>query len=225
MRFSPIDGLSPFRRLETDAPFSGTGGLANPLIGLPEPDLQAISPSEAQLQAAQAAPFAALYPDLPGSASVPIAYFTDIRCPNCRQVEAMLARLQAEDPALYLVTHEYPIFGAPSIAAARLILAAAQLGQAEALRRRLQRSRIVVDAASAVLLAEDLGIDADLYAQATAPEITEQLQVSRALAALFAFPGTPALVVGRTTVLGALAEDDLRQLIALEREERSWLGV
>ena len=39
---------------------------------------------------------------------------------------------------------------------------------------------------------------------------------NRALAARLGLSGTPALVVGRTIVSGAISEDDLERLIALE---------
>ena len=49
--------------------------------------------------------------------------------------------------------------------------------------------------------------------------VSRRLAESAALAGLFGFAGTPALVVGRTVVVGAIGEARLRALIARERRD------
>ncbi len=50
-------------------------------------------------------------------------------------------------------------------------------------------------------------------------EVTRELHTSATLVRRLAFPGTPALVVGRTIVVGTLRETTLRALIEIERAE------
>jgi predicted DsbA family dithiol-disulfide isomerase len=68
-------------------------------------------------------------------------------------------------------------------------------------------------------LAEDLGLDGARVRQDMQSDgVSETLARSRGLARAFAFPGTPALVVGRTVVVGLIGPRRLRALV--EQEER-----
>ena len=51
-------------------------------------------------------------------------------------------------------------------------------------------------------------------------EVVRELENSSALARVFAFVGTPALVIGRTVVQGQISDRMVREIIDLEREER-----
>jgi len=75
---------------------------------------------------------------------VPVAYFSDFRCPYCRVLERDLDTLFAEDPALRLVQHELPIFGPPSEFAARASVAAVRQGGQQELRRRFMRTPLAL---------------------------------------------------------------------------------
>ncbi|MEM6389777.1 MAG: DsbA family protein, partial [Pseudomonadota bacterium] len=189
-------------------------------LGLPpSPEMAALEPSDALSDTIRANPAAALFPG-PGSATgiLPIAYFTDIRCPICRQVERDLVTLLDEAGDLAMVTHEYPVFGAGSVAAARHILAAAGTGRGEALRQRLQLSAGLT-AVHLRRAAEAEGLDPEALARrAMSDDITVQLQTSWALGRLFGFAGTPALVIGRTAILGARPINVLRAVIDAERQ-------
>jgi protein-disulfide isomerase len=55
-------------------------------------------------------------------------------------------------------------------------------------------------------------------------EILLELENSAALASLFAFVGTPALVIGRTVVQGQISDKMIKKIIDLEREE-GWKSV
>ncbi len=79
---------------------------------------------------------------------VPIAYFSEFRCPYCRALERDLDTLLAEFPASFrLVQHELPIFGPPSELAARASVAAARQGKQQELRRRFMRTPLVAEEA------------------------------------------------------------------------------
>lgn len=216
----PVDGLPPFRRLD------GAAELSRPpvaLVGLDGDE----SDNAGRLHRAEALRddvCAALHGPAAQGPAVPLAVFSDIRCPQCRRLEETLAALIAADPdGLRIIRHELPIFGATSVLGARALVAAAaqdetRPGASEALRRRLMRAPVALDGQSLAALAEAAGLDAArLTRDMKTPATAAALQRSRALADLFAFPGTPATVIGRIVIEGAVPEATLRAVIAEER--------
>jgi protein-disulfide isomerase len=152
---------------------------------------------------------------------LPVTYFTDIRCPSCRQLEARLAALAA-DPAtrMRLTTREFPVFGPRSEAAARAIVAAAPFGAAERFRARLRTRPAPADRPGLRALAGSLGVDPDAYlASWQDPATLARLAEDRALARLIGLPGTPGLVVGRTVTVGVQPRDTLRHLMRVESQD------
>ncbi|MFW5881028.1 MAG: DsbA family protein, partial [Roseicyclus sp.] len=111
----------------------------------------------------------------------------------------------------------YPVFGARSEAAARVIRAAGTLGRAEEMRRHLQTRPSPDTAPGVAALAARMGLDQDALAAAWASEeVAARLREDRGLARLLGLPGTPGLVVGRTLVIGAPPRARLAALLALE---------
>lgn len=149
---------------------------------------------------------------------VPIAYFSDYRCPYCRVLSEHLAELEDERPEdVRIAWHEWPVFGEPSELAARAALAAKRQDAYAAFHERLMRSSFVPTPAYLRSLSEELGIDADrLLEDMQSPDIGREIGEARALAGIFGFPGTPGLVVGRTVVVGAIGEAELRALVDRE---------
>ena len=69
-------------------------------------------------------------------------------------------------------------------------------------------------------LAEQAGIDPDrLLQDMNSAGIEAEIEENKALAAVIGFPGTPGLVVGRTVVIGAIGDAELRSLIQRERAD------
>ena len=151
--------------------------------------------------------------DLP-SGVVPIAYFSEFRCPFCRALEQDLDKLLADDQAAYrLVQHELPIYGPASELAARASVAAARQGKQQDLRRRFMRTPLVANQSSILRVASDLGLDVEqLATDMASPEVQAELDQTRALADLFGFLGTPGLVIGRTVLNGAIPLSVLLQI-------------
>lgn len=147
-----------------------------------------------------------------GSGPVPVAYFTDYRCPYCRVLSGLLLA-RAEAGAIRLVVKEWAILGAGSRRAARVALAAHGAGAFVAVHERLMRSPFLPTEAYIAAMAEDLGLEATaLIAAAEAPATDAALERVAGLASRFGFRGTPGLVVGRIVTEGAL---DGRRLDAL----------
>jgi 2-hydroxychromene-2-carboxylate isomerase len=221
LEYFDIASLPPFRRLETGAQVS-TGPLASPaLIGLDAASSE--SGDEVALVAAmRAEPCAFLFPGWDG-AGVPIAYFSDFRCPWCRALEADLAVVLAgRDVALF--HHELPLFGPPSEVAARASIAAARQGGQDRLRERLLRARAVTDRAYVASVAGTLGLDpARLLDDMDEPKTGATLARTRAAARVLGLIGTPGLVIGRTVISGAVPAETLAQV--LDDEAASLPGV
>ncbi|ARE38666.1 27kDa outer membrane protein [Rhodovulum sp. P5] len=211
--FQPVPGLDGFRRIAR----GDVSAVSPVLIGL-DPDTGA--------EAVPAVP--GLREDLcrhlfgrPSRAAVPVAYFSDYHCRYCRVLTPLLVqRADGGGPPISITWHELPLLGASSRIAARAALAAGMQGGAAAWHARMIGSSLVPTPSYFRQVAEDLGLDgARLVTDLQRPEIDRQLGISRGLADLFGFPGTPALVVGRTAVLGRIEAHDLDRLIALEAEE------
>jgi len=155
---------------------------------------------------------------------VPVAFFSDYNCPNCELISEDLLEIEAEG-MVHLKYHEWPIFGAPSETSARAAIAAHQQGARRMFNRRLQRTSLVPTDAYLRELAEAAGINSEqLFADMASEATTHELRTSASLVRRFAFPGTPALVVGRTIVIGTIRTATLKSLIAAERIEGPPLG-
>lgn len=150
---------------------------------------------------------------------VPIASFSDYACPFCRVLTPRLQQLEAaSDGAIAIKWHELPLLGPASAQGARAALAAGLQGRYADMHARLIRAGFQPTAPYLREVAEDLDLDADrLLDDMDSPQISDALIDSQALAQLFRMVGTPALVVGRTLVQGAISAVDLDRLIAQER--------
>ncbi len=210
--FAPWPPMPGFRTIEGGGAVSG-GGAADVLAGI-EP--RETIPEEVA-EAVRADPCAALFPGEMPEGAVPAAYFTDHYCPYCRVLSDLLADV-APEAGLALSHHFTPVFGRASELAARAVLAGRAQGGFAALNDRLMATAIRVTPRSLARIAAEAGLDPDRLARDMAdPRIDRALVRSRALARLFGFPGTPALVVNRTVIVGRVEAATLRAVIAAER--------
>ena len=217
LSFRDIPGLPGFRALEAGGAVSGAQAV---FFGLdatpPDPEQMALR------ETLRAAPCAALFEGGRGpdgtETTVPMAYFTDYNCPNCRVLETRIAALEAEAPgAIRLIRHQLPLLGPASEAASRAALAAERQGKRAALHARLISTRLVSDRALIAAIAESAGLDAArLLRDMDAPEIDRHLARSAALADLFGFYGTPGAVLGRSAFMGAIPAATLAALVEAE---------
>lgn len=207
MELEPLPDIPGFRRLPGG---EVTRGVTDPLIGLDAAASVAPTPLDALCEDL-------FRKDVPRG--VPVAYFTDYFCPRCRGLSAILLD-RAAQAQIALTYHELPLISEGSEPAARMALAARNQGAYDVLHARLMRANFVPTEAYIRDLAESIGIDGNrLLADMASLETDAALRRSRALAARFRFFGTPALVVGRTAVLGQIETRRLDDLIALEAVE------
>jgi predicted DsbA family dithiol-disulfide isomerase len=153
------------------------------------------------------------------SGTVPVALFTDYRCPYCKILKPILEEVSEEDGNVPIRYHELPVFGAISAMSARAALAADMQGAYKPFADRLMGSPFVPSPAYLESVAEDLGLDPQrLQTDMESPEVSQRMAESSALSKLFGFRGTPSLLIGRTVVEGAISKRQIKDLIALERE-------
>ena len=206
LEFEPVAGVPGFRRI-AGGPISGGAAM---MVGIGGTDEQA--------QISDARLCDALFRPPPQPGIVPIAYFTDYRCVYCRQVSPMLARMEKAGD-VDVTWHDLPLLGEVSTIAARAAVAAGEQGAYHVFHDRLMGTPVVPTPPYLRELAGDAGIDADRLLQDMSSEKTDrQLNVTGALARRFGFIGTPALVIGRTAVLGGVDQRTVERLIDAERD-------
>jgi protein-disulfide isomerase len=153
-----------------------------------------------------------------GDGPVELALFSDYQCPYCR-VLSRLVLARAEAGAVRAVFKEWPVLGPGSVTGARLALAADAQGDFAAMHARLMRTAFIPTPDYAREVAADTGLDPDrLLADMQGEMPPAVFERVAALAGAFGFRGTPAMVVGRTVIEGAITEAQLDALIAAEAE-------
>ena len=106
-RYADIADLPPFRRLEGSGQ---TSGATPAFVGLDPPSEDA-DQRRARADVVRVDPCPALFGTDGTPGVVPIAYFSEFRCPYCRALERDLDTLLVEFPASFrFVQHELPIF-------------------------------------------------------------------------------------------------------------------
>jgi predicted DsbA family dithiol-disulfide isomerase len=148
-----------------------------------------------------------------------IAAFLDYRCPYCRTLADVLAKMHGAVRVLY---KEWPILGEPSVLAAHAALAAERQGKYLPFHLRLMDTRLVPTQALVESIAVDLGMNvAQLRNDMNMNATTRELRRTGELASSLGLIGTPAMVVGRTIVQGEISPVQLQRLIEDEARPQS----
>lgn len=217
LEFEPIERPAGFRQIKGGKTSTGF----NPLFGIEgglNEEMEEIV-AEVETRVCQT-----LYPSFSGEKSVvPVASFSDYYCPFCRLQTQRLAEMEAASQgSIKVYWHELPLLGEASISAAKAALAAQRQGAYVNFHKRLMRTAFQVTPQYIEALAKDLSIDQDqLVSDMESEAVFRNLQESSALAQIFGFIGTPAIVVGRTVVQGEISDGQLLRLIEQERNDRS----
>lgn len=163
---------------------------------------------------------AALYGGLDlQTGQVPMASFSDYYCPFCRVQTRKLAELTKARQDVAVAWHELPLLGENSTLAAKAALAANRQGAYVEFHDHLMKAPFIADLPYLRRLSEDIGVDFDtLIADMNSEDINNQLQDSAALSRVFAFVGTPALVIGRSVVQGQINDRGIEAIIEMESD-------
>jgi hypothetical protein len=122
LSFRPVPGLPGFRMLDGG---SATMPSASDVLffGLEVDPVETVSPAPTRAGLCDA-----LF-GLAAKAPLPVAFFSDPYCPNCRALEARLPDLGRN---AVVTTHQVPVLGPASEAASRALLAARTMGLGKA---------------------------------------------------------------------------------------------
>ena len=212
--FEPLDDPQGFRRIAAGE----TSGIHSPFFGLEAPDEQEQAIPE---EAVRADLCTGLFGNSPPAGVVPIASFSDYNCPFCRVLTERLSNLEERSGGGVRITwHEWPRLGPTSVSAARAALAADMQGAYATFHKRLMRGRFIATPKYLEILARDIGVDGDrLLADMESDAVSERLLTTETVARIFGFIGTPALVVGRTVIVGTVSENVIAALVEQERRD------
>ena len=166
-------------------------------------------------------------PDVPvaGNASgdITIVEYFDYNCPYCRKVEPELRQVVQDDGKVRLVLKDWPILGPVSVVAARMALACKFQDKYNEAHDALigVNSKLTEPRINELLTGAGIDLDRakrDLAANANA--IDTILARNNDQATAFGFRGTPAFIVGKFRVPGALTIAEFEQVIADARKAK-----
>lgn len=185
------------------------------------PQAQMASPDERARMKDALANDPALPSIAPQGYDATIVIFSDYQCPYCRKEHAELTRLLATDRKVRVVYRDWPIFGAASLEAARVAIAARYQGKHGAFNDALMAGPVRIDSADIRGAADRAGIDwarlqADL--KRNGPAIDATLRKTAQLAETIGLSGTPALVIGDYLIGGAVDAATLRSTLQKVRQ-------
>ena len=145
-----------------------------------------------------------------------IEYF-DYRCPYCKTVNPVISKIVKDDGHIRLVFKDWPVFGDVSVTAAKLVLAAKyQNKYAEAHEALISMKEKLTEANLFSTLAA-AGVDVDRAKSDLASNeaaIAAILARNGEQAEAFGFQGTPAFIVGRFRIPGAMSAENFKRAIA-----------
>ncbi len=150
---------------------------------------------------------------------VTIVEFFDTNCPYCRRLEPTMTALLAADKGVRLVYKDLPILGPASTLGARVLLAAQRQGGYERLRAALMRPGFVASQSSLATAAQNAGLDwPRLKQDMDDPTVERRLTANLSQARALGIEGTPALIVGKELLPGAVELSVLRGAVTEARE-------
>lgn len=149
-------------------------------------------------------------------ADVVLVEFFDYRCPYCRTLMEIIDQVRKKSQ-IRVIYKEWPILGTSSLLAARAALAAHNQGKYMEFHKKLMQSRFIPTPAYIEDLTRQFGMDLErLLHDMEAEETQGTLRNVSALAKSLNLVGTPALVVGKTIVQGAISRAQLEKLVEVE---------
>ena len=151
---------------------------------------------------------------------VVIVEFFDYQCGYCKSVVERLFKTVKDDGKIKLVFKEFPILGPRSVFAARAALASKKQGKYFEFHNALMRMRGQVTQVTVMAVAKSVGLDTKrLIADMRDPEIDKIIRANFALARSLRINGTPAFIIGKELVPGALSQEMLNDYIERARKK------
>ncbi|WP_421998021.1 DsbA family protein [Reyranella sp.] len=150
---------------------------------------------------------------------VTIVEFSDYQCPYCKRAHQAMKSVVGADGKVKVIYKDLPILGEASRIAALAALASAKQGKHKAMHDALMEYSGKLDRAKILEIAASVGLDqARLEKDMEDPALKKLIDRNLALASALGVRGTPAFVVGKQFVPGAVDAATLKQLIADARK-------
>lgn len=149
---------------------------------------------------------------------VTVVEFYDLRCPYCRRMLPAIDALLHQDPKIRLVYKDIPILGPASVLGARAVLAAQRQDGYARLQAALMHANPQFTEDSLRTAAQQAGLDwPRLQRDMQDPAIAARIQANLDLARQLGIDGTPAFVVGKQLIPGAVELAELQDAVAAAR--------
>lgn len=150
---------------------------------------------------------------------VVIVDFNDYQCPYCKRAHQAVKSVVGADGKVKIIYKDLPILGEASKIAALAALASVKQGKHLAFHNALMEFTGKLDRDKILELAGSAGLDrAQLEKDMEDPKLKQIIERNLALASALGVRGTPAFVVGKQFVPGAVDAAALKQLIADARK-------
>jgi len=150
---------------------------------------------------------------------VTIVEFFDYRCPYCKQVEPSLEALLREDGKVRIVYKEFPILGKEPVYSSRVALAAHKQDKYKAFHTAMMAAKVKIDEDAILRVATSVGINIEkVKTDMGSAEIDEMIKRNYELAEALDIRGTPAFVIGRELIPGAIDITTMKEKIAAARK-------
>jgi protein-disulfide isomerase len=151
----------------------------------------------------------------PANADVTIVEFFDYHCGYCKHFAPELDKLLASDKKLRVLYLDFPILSEDSELAARAAIAVNRLDKTKysAYHAALMKQQGRFEEAGLIELAKKLGVKGDLKAEMAKPEVKAAIDMHRDLAQKLNISGTPALIIGKDVIPGAMSYEELKGLV------------
>lgn len=150
---------------------------------------------------------------------VTIVEFMDYQCGYCKRVFSTIESVAKADGKVRIVYKEFPILGEVSRIAAHAALASRKQGKYAVFHKALMEFRGQLDRARILELAASVGIDVpQLEKDMEEATIKQSIERNMVLAKALGVRGTPAFVIGKQLVPGAVDADTLKKLVAQARK-------
>jgi len=150
---------------------------------------------------------------------VTIVEFFDTRCPYCRRIEPVMSEFLRQDPNVRLVYKDLPILGPASLLGTKALLAAQKQGAYERFRDVVMKLPPDTTMMQLEGAAKQAGLDwQKLSRDMQDPSVQIRIDQNLALARALEIQGTPALVIGKQLIPGAVDLHDLKDAVAEARK-------
>jgi protein-disulfide isomerase len=150
-----------------------------------------------------------------------IVEFNDYQCPYCKRTHQVMKSVVGADGKVKVIYKDLPILGEASKIAALAALASVKQGKHLPLHNALMEYNGKLDRAKILEIADSVGLDrAQLEKDMDDPKLKQIIERNLALAAALGVRGTPAFVVGKQFVPGAIDAATLKALIAEARKSQ-----